>query len=51
MVPCEYRPCLVRDALIAALPSSVGGPVEGPPCIRHRPFGIADAEPHLAPPS
>ena len=35
------RPCLVRDARILALPASVLGPVDGPPCIRHRPLGMA----------
>jgi hypothetical protein len=38
-----YRPCFVRDARIFALPSSVRGPVDGPPCTRQRPFGMAAA--------
>jgi hypothetical protein len=38
-----YLPCFVRDARIAAMPASVRGPVDGPPYIRHRPFGIAGA--------
>ena len=36
-----YRPCFVREARMAALPASVFGPVLGPPCMRHRPLGIA----------
>ena len=36
-----YRPCFVRDARIAAFPASVLGPVLGPPCILHRPLGMA----------
>lgn len=36
-----YRPCFVRDALMRSIPAAVRGPVLGPPCIRHRPLGMA----------
>jgi twinkle protein len=35
------RPCVVREARMAALPASVFGPVLEPPCILQRPLGIA----------
>ena len=38
------RPCLVLAAFTRARPSAVRGPVDGPPCIRQRPFGIAGAQ-------
>jgi hypothetical protein len=34
-------PCVVRAAVIRAIPSAVAGPVLRPPCILHRPFAIA----------
>ncbi len=38
-----YIPCVVFAAIIRAIPSAVRGPVQRPPCIRHRPFAIAGA--------
>ena len=37
------RPCVVRAARIRSSPSAVRGPVDSPPCILHRPAGIAGA--------
>jgi hypothetical protein len=37
----EHRPCFHLAAAQRALPSGVRGPVLEPPCIRHRPLGIA----------
>lgn len=34
------RPCFVTAFLMRAIPSAVFGPVESPPCRRHRPFAI-----------
>jgi hypothetical protein len=39
----EYKPCFQRAPLDRANPSEVRGPVLAPPCIRHRPLGIAGA--------
>jgi hypothetical protein len=36
-------PCVVRAAIIRAIPSAVRGPVHLPPCRWHRPFAIAGA--------
>jgi hypothetical protein len=36
-----HIPCVVFAAIIRAMPSGVRGPVLRPPCILHRPFGIA----------
>ena len=37
----EQYPCFVTARLTRSIPSGVRGPVERPPCMRHRPFGIA----------
>jgi hypothetical protein len=37
------RPCVVRAARIRSSPSAVRGPLDSPPCILHRPAGIAGA--------
>lgn len=39
----ERKPCRQLAEAARALPCSVRAPVEAPPCIRHRPFGIAGA--------
>jgi len=41
MVAWLYQPCFVRAALMRSMLSAVLAPVDMPPCILHRPFGIA----------
>jgi len=37
----EYWPCFQLASRHRSSPSGVLGPVDAPPCIRHRPFGMA----------
>jgi len=46
-VAAERSPCFHRAFRLAASPSGVTGPVDAPPCIRHRVY-LCDLSDHIA---